>query len=120
MSLWDQAFDHLSKDIKQQLNFDSLNASVAPSEILSLVQRKKDECVRKRWKYIRSNGEEVILRDTFERMVGWIEKFKAVGDIAVQYDTAHAALPWAAVRFLLQVCGTHALLLRADNHHRSL
>jgi hypothetical protein len=33
----------------------------------------------------------------------WVSKFKAVGDMAVQYDPAHAALPWAGVRVLLQV-----------------
>lgn len=32
-----------------------------------------------------------------------MEKFKGVGDVAVQYDPGHAALPWAAIRFLLQV-----------------
>ena len=33
----------------------------------------------------------------------WIRKFVEVGDIAIQYDPGHAALPWAAIRFLLQV-----------------
>ena len=64
---------------------------------------KKVECVRKRGKYTKSNGEEVFIREIFERMVGWVTKFREVGDIAIQYDTAHAALPWAAVRFLIQV-----------------
>ena len=32
-----------------------------------------------------------------------MNKFKEVGDIAVQYDPGHAALPWAAIRFFLQV-----------------
>ena len=27
-----------------------------------------------------------------------------VGDMAVQYDPVHAALPWALIRFLLKVC----------------
>ena len=30
-------------------------------------------------------------------------KFKELGDIAVQYDTGHASLPWAGIRFILQV-----------------
>lgn len=34
----------------------------------------------------------------------WIQKFIEVGDIAIQYDPGHAALPWAAVRFVLMVC----------------
>ncbi len=39
----------------------------------------------------------------FEKIVVWVRKFKAVGDIAVQYDPAHASLPWAGVRLILQV-----------------
>lgn len=45
----------------------------------------------------------LILRDHAERIVNWLHKFKEVGDIAVQYDPVHAALPWAGVRFLRQV-----------------
>ena len=102
--MWDHAFKSLNKDIKQKLDFGSLNASITPAEILDTVEKKKEDCIRKQWKYTKSNGEVVVLREIFEKMVGWIQKFKAVGDIAVQYDTAHAALPWAAVRFFLQVC----------------
>jgi hypothetical protein len=43
------------------------------------------------------------MRDVFENIVRWIDIFKQVGDIAVQYDPAHAALPWAGIRFVLQV-----------------
>jgi hypothetical protein len=32
-----------------------------------------------------------------------VEKFKEVGDMIVQYDPGHAALPGAGVRLLLQV-----------------
>lgn len=32
-----------------------------------------------------------------------MDKFKVVGDQAVQYDPGHAALPWACVRFFLQL-----------------
>ena len=46
------------------------------------------------------------MRETASRLVGWITKFKEIGDIAVQYDPVHAALPWAGVRFILLVCGT--------------
>lgn len=59
-------------------------------------------CLRKRWKFKKSNGEVIILRDVAEKIVAWVEKFISVGDTIVQYNPAHAALPWAAVRFLLQ------------------
>ena len=45
----------------------------------------------------------MIVRDSLERVVKWVAKFKEVGDIAVQYDPSHASLPWAGVRLLLQV-----------------
>ena len=33
----------------------------------------------------------------------WVRKFVEVGDVVAQYDPGHAALPWALVRFVLQV-----------------
>lgn len=93
----------MSKEDRKELDFEGIDARVAPSEILAAIEQKRDECVRKQWKYTRSNGEEVVLRDVFEKMVTWLDKFKAAGDIGAQFDTAHAALPWAAVRFFLQV-----------------
>lgn len=57
----------------------------------------------RRWKYHRKNGDKVILRDVLEKIVAWVDKFKQIGDTIVQYDPTHAALPWAAVRFFLQV-----------------
>jgi hypothetical protein len=43
--------------------------------------------------------------DLFGKIVKCIDLFKQVGDAALQYDPVHTALPWAGVRFLLQVCG---------------
>ncbi|KAL9634405.1 MAG: hypothetical protein Q9164_004107 [Protoblastenia rupestris] len=40
----------------------------------------------------------------FGKIAKWIQKFISVGDVAMQYDPTHAALPWAAVRFVLQAC----------------
>ena len=45
----------------------------------------------------------MCLRDVCEKTVKWIRLFVQVGDAAVQYDPTHAALPWAGVRFLLQI-----------------
>jgi hypothetical protein len=43
------------------------------------------------------------LRNQADKIISWLVKFKEVGDITVQYDPSHAALPWAGIRFLLQV-----------------
>ncbi|KFA71872.1 hypothetical protein S40288_07723, partial [Stachybotrys chartarum IBT 40288] len=79
--LWAEAIAQLSDEDKCNIDFscpDKLNAVADLS------------------------GETVILRDVFEKLVKWIDIFKEIGDIAVQYDPFHAALPWAGIRFLLQ------------------
>jgi hypothetical protein len=59
---------------------------------------KRDRTWRIKWR-----GEDIVLHDVGMKIVNWIDKFKQIGDIAVQYDPGHAALPWAAFRFLLEV-----------------
>ncbi|KAJ4395680.1 hypothetical protein N0V85_006466 [Neurospora sp. IMI 360204] len=46
-----------------------------------------------------------FVRESVEQTVSVINKFLAVGDVAASFDPVHAALPWAAVRFVL----VHAL-----------
>lgn len=58
--------------------------------------------MEKRWKY-KKGTKTIIIRDQLEKVTDWVNKFKQIGDIAVQYDPAHAALPWTGVRFFLQV-----------------
>jgi len=67
------------------------------------------------------NDEDVILRDLFGKMAKWVNKFKEVGDVAVQYDPVHAALPWTGVRFLLQVGSFNGALHKLNylHHQRS-
>lgn len=50
----------------------------------------------------RKRGNPIILRELLSRIVSCVNQFKDVGDIITQYDPGHAALPWAAVRFILQ------------------
>lgn len=37
-----------------------------------------------------------------DKIFKWVRLFVSVGDVAVNYDPTTAALPWAAVRFVLQ------------------
>jgi hypothetical protein len=72
-------------------------------EILDQVKTKKETCLSKGWKYTNNSGKVVIIRDVLDKVISWIQKFKDIGDIVVQYDPSHAALPWSGIRFLLQV-----------------
>ena len=38
-----------------------------------------------------------------DKVLLWLDRFKSVGDIAVNVDPIHAGLPWAAIRLLLEI-----------------
>ena len=75
-------------------------ASTVSSMTDGILNEKKKK--RELWK-VRFRGEDVVLPDVGMKILRWIDKFKNIGDIIVQYDPVHAALPWAGFRFLLQV-----------------
>ncbi|KAF6824059.1 hypothetical protein CPLU01_11055 [Colletotrichum plurivorum] len=82
-------------------------------QLIELTKAKLEYCDKKAWKVPIPGGHQVILRDIAAKIVGWLDTFKAVGDTAVQYDPVSAALPWAAVRFFIQV----AVNERDQMHH---
>lgn len=101
-SLWEAAFDELSSEDKQDLEFT--RTDVRLQEIVEVVEQKKQDCIKKQWiLYTNKAGERVPVRDVLAKVVGWIERFKEMGDTAVQFDPGHATIPWAVVKMLLQV-----------------
>ena len=104
--LWASALKDLTKSDREQLTFyDGQNRLDILSDLQVLTESAKEQCIKKRWRFTRPgrNGETIVMRDIFNKMVVWINVFKQIGDTAVQYDPGHAALPWAGVRFILQV-----------------
>ncbi|KAF8422189.1 hypothetical protein EV426DRAFT_535554, partial [Tirmania nivea] len=57
----------------------------------------------KEWK-IKFLGDDIVLRHVGLKILDWVNRFKEIGDIIVQFDPGHAALPWAGFRFLLKIC----------------
>ena len=96
-NLWDIAVTRLSEKEKAHLDFSSTDKL---DELLSAVESRRHECEQRQWTI-----KQVVLRDVFTKIARWIQKFIDVGDVTVQYDPGHAALPWAALRFLLKVRG---------------
>ena len=92
--------DQLSPEDRQYVDFEK---SATLTNLLEAAKEKRALCIKKCWKYTKKNGEKVILRDLMEKVVAWVEKFVQIGDIAINYDPVHAALPWAGVRFFLRV-----------------
>ena len=97
----------MSEEEKQDIDFNRDDKLAILKDVVVAVGEKKELCLNRRWRFRRRSGEYVVLRDVLEKMVTWVRKFQEVGDTAVQYDPVHAALPWAGVRFFLQVCSIH-------------
>lgn len=105
--LWACAAAELSDEDRSYINFSCSDKLYILSDLLALTEHSKQECIEKKWRYTGKSGETVIIMDLFGKVIRWIDLFKQVGDAAVQYDPVHTELPWAGVRFLLQVCGLH-------------
>jgi hypothetical protein len=98
------ALERLSaKDRAELLPFTTCNAGMKVfDDLIISAEHKKLQCEQKRWR-VNFNGQEVILRDVADKIVHWLKVFRDAGDVAVNFDPVHAALPWAAFRFLLEV-----------------
>ena len=96
--LWRQAHDALRQKDKDVI---PLSFATKPEELVAEVERYVSQSKGKPIKV--SNGENLFVRDVLQKVSRWIKKFVEVGDTVVQYDTGHAALPWALLRLVLQV-----------------
>ena len=103
-SLWTAAIGMLGDELKSQIDFTQEQKNQSLNELLAVTEDARKRLVDKSWSFKRKNGEKVIVRDVLAKVAKWVNHFKDLGDIVVQYDPVHAALPWAGIRFLLNVC----------------
>lgn len=101
-SAWRKAFDSLKVEDREQLQLDQCDIHDCLEKMREATEKHKQACEEKGWTYSK-DGDRIVLRDIADKMVNWIDRFKAVGDITVSFDPIHAALPWAGFRFLLEV-----------------
>lgn len=102
-NLWELALEKLSEEDKHELSRMRLDSKLDILQHLRTAAKKKQaDCANRRWKF-ELNGRQIVLRDVAEKIIVWVDKFKQVGDIAVNFDPVHASLPWAGIRFLLEV-----------------
>ena len=100
LPLWRQAFDELSEGDKEVFQSAEARDPGFVDDIVRMTEESKVACQQNQLKF-GFRGKEIIVRDVAYKLLTWVDKFKAVGDTAIQYDPVHAALPWAGVRFLL-------------------
>ncbi|KAI8715924.1 hypothetical protein NCS52_01101400 [Fusarium sp. LHS14.1] len=105
-NLWDEAMGRLPEEDKAWINCNSQrsldSSGTGVHGIIDLVDQKRQQCEAKRWTTASLFNTTIDLSDLASNAITWLNKFKEVGDIIVQYDPSHAALPWAATRFILQ------------------
>ena len=99
-SHWKLAHERLPEKYKGHLD---ITPTIGPNYVLRAVEDRKRESEKNQWIIKTGSKQTLKLRDVFNKIAKWVEKFIEVGDIAVQYDPLHAALPWAALRFILKV-----------------
>ncbi|KAI4748930.1 hypothetical protein E4T50_00718 [Aureobasidium sp. EXF-12298] len=102
-SLWDKARQELDDNDDTLFSLGRDDKRQILQDILKVVQGQQDRCLQDRWKIEGLNGKRIVVRDVCAKMVSSVEKYMAVVDVAVQYDPIHSALPWAGIRFFLQL-----------------
>ncbi|OCK95059.1 WD40 repeat-like protein [Cenococcum geophilum 1.58] len=73
----------------------------ALEEAFNAAQEKQKVCESKRWTFTWGK-HSMRLWDEADKVMLWLDRFKQVGDIAVNADPIHAGLPWAGIRLLLE------------------
>ncbi|KAJ5210668.1 hypothetical protein N7491_010476 [Penicillium cf. griseofulvum] len=104
--LWAEAHSCLSnkeKDTIASLLVAEQNVGNWTPEVLLRDVQAKREIYDKNRSTFRCRGRNIQLRDTADKVLDWLEKFKAVGNIVSNVDPLHAGVPWAGIRFLIQV-----------------
>ena len=71
-------------------------------DVVFVVDKKRQEYLDSRLQIKTQSGKVIYVRDMLDGIAGWLDKFKQIGDVAIQVDQIHAAPAWAVVRFLLQ------------------
>jgi hypothetical protein len=101
--LWKRAVDELPNKEKETLELLKGNKVDDIIEDALALTKSSEEKVKQRGFKIKGRNGEVPLRYYIDKFAKALKEFKEVGDVLVQYDPGHAALPWASVRFLLNV-----------------
>ena len=107
-SLWSRALNSDKLSWKERRTLADVGFGLDSQKMASAIRSMTDRILNEKkgvlWKIKLREGEVVVLQDVGMKILRWVDRFRQIGDIIVQYDPGHAALPWAGFRFLLQVC----------------
>ncbi|KAF7562204.1 hypothetical protein G7046_g1935 [Stylonectria norvegica] len=102
--LWERAKQELKEDERELLEGNVQLGATRDilSQLDTIMQEKQQQVEAKTWKFD-FGGRKIVLRDVVGKIIGLVKTFKDFGDAAATIDPIHCALPWAAVKFVLQI-----------------
>ena len=104
--LFSRAFRLLSDGdrivLEDYIPSNASDITVALEQASAAAVVKQRQCNEKRWKFT-LNGKTILLKEEADKVILWLDRLKAVGDVVVNADPVHAGLPWAGIRLLLEV-----------------
>lgn len=83
----------------------SMTAEQKVTDLVSTLETWKDNLEKKRGRFINFPwcGKTMNVTTLLDDAVGWIRRFREIGDVVVQCDPIHLGLPWAGIKFMTQV-----------------
>lgn len=84
--------EHERAIIQKYILPSTVDVKSALKDVLDAVREKKKICNTKRWTFT-IRGRIIRLKEEADKVVSWLDRFKQVGDIAVNADPIHAGLP---------------------------
>ncbi|KAL9027314.1 MAG: hypothetical protein Q9196_004145, partial [Gyalolechia fulgens] len=87
--------------------YNASDIDLALEQALAAAKEKQRCCIEKRWTFT-FTGRTIVLKEEANKVVSWLNRFTAVGDVVANVDPVHVGLPWAGIRLLLNAAVSEA------------
>ncbi|PKS11690.1 hypothetical protein jhhlp_001678 [Lomentospora prolificans] len=106
--LWHEAVELLSDELRGSLDAQPGNHRDILEVVLFDARQKRELCLARRWKIKKRNGDVIILRDVFDKIITWTNAFKSVGDTVASIGPQWVVMPWTAISLLIKMSVTES------------
>jgi hypothetical protein len=106
-SILADALEALESDHRETIRIslqptNAVNVDDAFDEVHARARELQQRSKIKRWSW-NYKGRQIYLFQQADKVVRFLDRFKASGDIVANVDPVHVGLPWAGVRAILEV-----------------
>ena len=112
-TLWEEAVEGLKEEERKVWDSYVVSQSQAGcrsiDEEIDLIREARDGRAEKHIVIQRSGGRVITVREKINSVLKVMDKYKAIGNTAIQHSPRITALVWAGVRLGLQVGGNDPL-----------